>query len=176
MLRNSIYSIISLSLFSSVIFFSQISLTQATSFSEIVINGQIVENVERSKWFKEVSNIEIKGMDGETKIELKVDPGEGLVKVSSSDNFPVRVLVDNSLYGKPDIQLPNKIKKYRIELKMDGASVKKFAVLEARLGNPFKLVPIDLLIVPLVYKLVITAPFRWLYPKRCTIKISRQSN
>lgn len=165
---------IGLSLLFSVMCLSQPSLAQDEELSVIFINGYRVENVKGSKWLKEASSIEIKDINENTKIELEVNPDSALIKVIPSDAFPARVLVDNSPYEQLDIQLPYKIKKYRVELKMDDSSGKKFIVLHVKLGDRLKLATTDLLIVPIVYKVVIKLPFRLLFSKRSTIKIHKR--
>lgn len=171
MINKVFYLLIGLSISFSVMYISQPSLAQGENLSKIFINGLCVEDVEGTKWLKEKSSIVIKGSDEKIKIKLIVCPESGLINVEDSDDFPPLILVDNSYHENSNIQLPYKIKRYRVSLRKENISSEKLALLHLKLGYKLTLDATDLLIIPFIYDVAIKVPCRYLFSKKCTIKI-----
>ena len=159
-----------LSLFISLLCVSQILFSQTNELGRILINEFPIPNIEKSDWIKERATIKILGTDNETRIIMTVTLDSGTINITLSQNYQAKVFVNNQLHDSLFIKLPNKIKKYKIGLKLDKPSGSRYVFLEAKTGNKLKLRMTDLLIIPIVFKLL-KQPFRWLFPNKVKIQI-----
>lgn len=205
MAKKGFYALIGLSLLLSTTYPPQPALAQGEELSKIFINCYCINNRgEKPEWFKGSNTIRVTDINECTKITLEVKPGEGSVKnVESSDGFPVKVYVNDSLVvelpakfpgelpfddfsgivhddssdaiQKLDIKFPCEIKKYKAQLKKDDVSPNKF-VLHVKLNYKIIITKWDGLILPFLYKVGIKLPFRSISPKKHVIEIRRESD
>ena len=159
-----------LTLFISLLCISQSVFAQTDELNRILINEYPIPNVEESEWIKERVTIKILGTDNETRITINVILDSGKINIALSQNYQAKVFVNKQLQDSLFMQLPNKIKKYKIGLKLHEASGSKYVFLEAKTGNKLKFSTTDLLILPFVFKLL-NQPYRWLFPKKVKIQI-----
>jgi hypothetical protein len=188
MIRKVLPSITPFIVFLLFIFFAHLSSAQQLGFSGVIINGQPIET-ECSKWLKESSHIKVKGFNEEIMVELDVDPNSKSVKVTSpslpvdirvndspceSKNSPFRILVNDTSCGEVmDMPSGIKIKKYKVAIKKsDGECIS----IDVRLNSKLQWSVADLLLLPVVYKVLIKKPCQILFGGRNSIVISPKAS
>ena len=184
MIRKALSSITPFIVFLLFIFFAHLASAQPSGFSGVIVNGQRIET-ECSEWLRESSLIKVKGLNEEIMVELEVDPNTKLVKVTSpslpldirvndspceSKNVPLRILVNDTSCGEAmDMPSGIKIKKYKIAIrKSDDTCI----LMDIRLNSKLQWSVADLLLLPVVYKVLIKKPCQILFGGRNSIVIS----
>ena len=173
MTKKDICSLLGLSLIISWLSFPPPLYAQTAELESILINRSPVSNIEKSDWIKEAATIEILGRNKAAKITMSVTPDSGKIKITLAQNYAAKVFVNERVQDSLFIQLPKEIKKYKTGLKLDKASGSMYVFLEVRPGNKLRFTTTDLLIVPVVFKLL-NQPFRWLFPKKIKIEIFKE--
>ena len=170
MIKKIVY-IIGLVFFSSI-FLSLNSLAQEYEFNKLFINEQLINNIDDLDWVTEQSNILIKNINEENILEFIIDPNQRIVDVTYSA-FQLNIMIDERPCPANEIQLRDKIKKFKIKLLKEE---KESVSLDVVYKNKVEVGVTDFLLVPFVIKLLIKEPLQCIFGNRSTITICRGLN
>ena len=169
MTKSPIISLPKISLFLLLICITHLS-AQPNQLISIVINGTPLSVDKESNWLRKPSIVKILGNDNVQKLALNVTPDSGWIDVTPFECLPIKITIDNFPQDSLFIQLSLKIRKYKVGLKQDDNSEKEIVFIRVKLGGKLELDAIDLLLVPLAYKLSVLS-YSWIFPKKHTIEI-----
>ena len=124
----------------------------AAEISKITINGDAIENIERSEWKKTKSDISIFDSGGR-EIMVQVEPDAGRINLKDAGKVPFKVFIRDKAYDSTVVQFPKEIRKFRVGIRLDKKSQEKYIKFKIKLGKNLEFERTDLLIVTLLYKL-----------------------
>ena len=129
-----------------------LSPVYAAEFSQIIINNVPVDNGKKSQWVKTRSEVSIFDRSG-MKMTVLVEPDEGRVYLIDIAMIPIKVFIRDKVYDSTVVQFHKEIRKFRVSIRSDRKSQKKYIKCEIKLGKKLDFETTDLLIVTLLYRL-----------------------
>ena len=141
-----------------------LSPIHSAEFSTIIINDIRYKNIERTQWVRTSSGIVVDVDNGQFGIKIETDSGQ--VHLARGKNARLEVFINNDPCDSMEIQLPRRVKRFRLSAKFDKKANANYVELNLKLGKKLDLKRYDLFILPFLGKLIIL-PFQ----KNYTMKI-----
>ena len=148
------------------------SLCLGQEIGEILINGEVIDKAEGSKWLTDDAIVEVKDSDGRMRLSISVEPDSGLITMTPSGGFTVKVSTEDKSYEEQRLALGYSIKKFMVATRQgDGDSDEEFLVMKLCCDYEIKFGLVDVFLLPIAYKVVRKWPLSWIFPKKQTLTV-----